>query len=143
VRAEPVNLQNPAAFRTAFVHWLGANDAALAPFRARRPGPIEDAFAHDNQLVNLQTKFLITNVKGTEREWPLPVNVDIDQLPFIRPPFPWGIPLPFWKKTLDRYYITIAVEENDQYRVGDVKVTGAKQFNEAIMRRSNTYSVMI
>ena len=20
-------------------------------------------------------------------------------LPFIRPPFPWGIPLPFWKKT--------------------------------------------
>jgi hypothetical protein len=40
---------------------------------------------HDNQLFNLQTKFLITNVKGTEREWPLPVNVDIDQLPFIRP----------------------------------------------------------
>ena len=55
-------------------------------------------------------------------------------LPFIRPPFPWGIPLPFWKKTLDRYYITITVEENDQYRVGDVKVTGAKQFNEAIVK---------
>ena len=55
-------------------------------------------------------------------------------LPFIRPPFPWGIPLPFWKKTLDRYYITITVEENDQYRVGDVKVTGAKQFNEAIIK---------
>src|SRR5207302_10186483 len=55
-------------------------------------------------------------------------------LPFIRPPFPWGSPLPFWKKTLDRYYITITVEENDQYRVGDVKVTGAKQFNEAIVK---------
>jgi len=55
-------------------------------------------------------------------------------LPFIRPPFPWGIPLPFWKKTLDRYYITINVEENDQYRVGDVKVTGNKQFNEAAIK---------
>ena len=41
---------------------------------------------HDNQLFNLQTKFLFTNVKGTDREWYLPINVDIDQLPFIRPP---------------------------------------------------------
>src|SRR6266581_440471 len=55
-------------------------------------------------------------------------------LPFIRPPFPWGIPLPFWKKTLDRYYITINIEENDQYRVGDVKVTGNKQFNELAIK---------
>lgn len=39
----------------------------------------------DRQLFNLQTKFLITNVKGTDREIPLPVNIDIDQLPFIRP----------------------------------------------------------
>jgi hypothetical protein len=38
----------------------------------------------DAQLVNLQTKFLITGVTGTDREWPLPVNVDIDQIPFIR-----------------------------------------------------------
>ena len=55
-------------------------------------------------------------------------------LPFIRPPFPWGIPLPFWKKTVDRYYITIKIEENDQYRVGDVKVTGNKQFNEVLVK---------
>ncbi len=40
---------------------------------------------HDDQLVNLQTKFLVTSVKGTDREWYLPVNMDIDQLPFIRP----------------------------------------------------------
>jgi len=40
---------------------------------------------HDAQLVNFQTKFLITNVKGTDREAYLPINVDIDQLPFIRP----------------------------------------------------------
>lgn len=40
---------------------------------------------HDDQLVNFQTKFLTTNVKGTDREMYLPINVDIDQLPFIRP----------------------------------------------------------
>jgi nitrate/TMAO reductase-like tetraheme cytochrome c subunit len=39
----------------------------------------------DLQLFNLQTKFLITNVKGTDREMALPVNVDIDPLPFFRP----------------------------------------------------------
>lgn len=39
---------------------------------------------HDDQLFNLQTKFLFTNVKGTDREWYLPINIDIDQLPFIR-----------------------------------------------------------
>ena len=39
----------------------------------------------DKQLFNLQTKFLTTNVKGTEREMYLPINVDLDQLPFIRP----------------------------------------------------------
>lgn len=41
---------------------------------------------HDGQLFNLQTKFLTTNVKGTDREMYLPINVDIDQIPFIRPP---------------------------------------------------------
>jgi nitrate/TMAO reductase-like tetraheme cytochrome c subunit len=39
----------------------------------------------DDQLFNLQTKFLTTNVKGTDREMYLPINLDIDQLPFIRP----------------------------------------------------------
>ncbi len=38
----------------------------------------------DLQLFNLQTKFLITGVKGTDREMALPINVDFDQLPFIR-----------------------------------------------------------
>lgn len=41
--------------------------------------------AHDDQLFNLQTKFLTTNVKGTDREMYLPVNFDIDQIPHIRP----------------------------------------------------------
>jgi hypothetical protein len=39
----------------------------------------------DDQLFNLQTKFLTTNVKGTDREMYLPVNFDFDQLPFLRP----------------------------------------------------------
>lgn len=44
---------------------------------------------YDSQLFNLQTKFLTTNVKGTDREMYLPVNFDFDQLPHIRPP---GVP---------------------------------------------------
>ena len=40
---------------------------------------------HDDQLFNLQTKFLTTNVKGTDREMYLPVNFDVDQLPLARP----------------------------------------------------------
>lgn len=40
----------------------------------------------DRQLFNLQTKFLTTNIKGTDREMYLPVNFDFDQLPFLRPP---------------------------------------------------------
>ena len=43
----------------------------------------------DQQLVHFQTKFLTTNVKGTDREMYLPVNFDIDPLPHLRPP---GIP---------------------------------------------------
>lgn len=43
------------------------------------------AIPFDRQLFNLQTKFLTTNVKGTDREMCLPINVDVDQLPFIRP----------------------------------------------------------
>ena len=45
--------------------------------------------ATDQQLVHFQTKFLTTNVKGTDREMYLPVNFDIDPLPHLRPP---GIP---------------------------------------------------
>lgn len=42
--------------------------------------------AHDDQLFNLQTKFLTTNLKGTDREMFLPVNFDVDQRPFLRQP---------------------------------------------------------
>jgi hypothetical protein len=39
----------------------------------------------DSQLFNLQTMFLITGAKGTDREFFLPVNIDFDQLPYLRP----------------------------------------------------------
>lgn len=39
----------------------------------------------DLQLFNLQTQFLITGVKGPDREMYLPVNTDFDQLAFLRP----------------------------------------------------------
>jgi len=45
----------------------------------------EGKLEHDDQLFNLQTKFLTTNIKGTDREMYLPVNFDVDQLPFLRP----------------------------------------------------------
>ncbi|HEV7923543.1 MAG TPA: cytochrome c family protein [Thermoanaerobaculia bacterium] len=41
--------------------------------------------AFDDQLFNMQAKFITTNLKGTDREMYLPINLDFDQLPFIRP----------------------------------------------------------
>jgi len=47
-------------------------------------------------------------------------------LPFIKPPFPFGIPIPLWTKTADRLHIKMRIEENNQYHVGEVNVTGSK-----------------
>jgi outer membrane protein insertion porin family len=57
-------------------------------------------------------------------------------LPLIKPSFPWGIPLPFWKKEVDRYFIRLTIEENDQYRVGDVQITGNTQVSDEIIQRA-------
>ena len=46
---------------------------------------LEGLIEPDHQLFNLQTKFLTTNLKGTDREMYLPVPFDGDQLPYIRP----------------------------------------------------------
>jgi len=40
----------------------------------------------DEQLVNFQAMFVVTNLKGTDREAYLPVNLDVDPLPLLRPP---------------------------------------------------------
>jgi nitrate/TMAO reductase-like tetraheme cytochrome c subunit len=39
----------------------------------------------DDELFSMQAKFITTNLKGTDREMYLPINLDVDQLPFIRP----------------------------------------------------------
>ena len=44
-----------------------------------------NAAPYDFQLFNLQTMFLIQGATGTDREFYVPVNIDTDQLPFIRP----------------------------------------------------------
>ena len=72
----------------------------------------------DLQLFNLQTKFLTTGVKGTDREMYLPINVDIDQLPFIRPS---GLPItnlnhpPFIR--LENHSLAPLGERDAKYRV--------------------------
>jgi len=55
-------------------------------------------------------------------------------LPFIKPEFPWGIPLPFWKKQEQRMNVTLKIDENAQYRVGSVTVTGNKEFSTELIR---------
>ena len=45
-----MSLHRPDEFRAAFVDWLAANEAPLAPYRSRHAGSIEDSFAHDNGL---------------------------------------------------------------------------------------------
>lgn len=39
----------------------------------------------DAALFNLQTKFMVNNVRGTDREAPLPINFSVDPNPFLRP----------------------------------------------------------
>ena len=41
--------------------------------------------SRDAQLFNLQTKFLINNIRGTDRESPVPLNFSLDQRVFLRP----------------------------------------------------------
>ena len=55
-------------------------------------------------------------------------------LPLIKPPLPFGIPLPFWKKKVNRFYITLKIEENNQYKIGEVKVSGSKALDEGVIR---------
>src|SRR5262245_42357062 len=55
-------------------------------------------------------------------------------LPFIKPEFPLGIPIPFWKEQAQRMHVTLRIEENAQYRVGAVNVTGNKEFSSDTIR---------
>jgi outer membrane protein insertion porin family len=54
-------------------------------------------------------------------------------VPFIKPGLP-GIPIPFWKKQEQRLNLTLKIDENAQYRVGDVTVNGNKEFSTEVIR---------
>jgi nitrate/TMAO reductase-like tetraheme cytochrome c subunit len=58
-------------------------DGDLADLQSKEVG--DQTLPHDNQLFSMQSKFITTNLKGTDREMYLPINLDFDQDPFIRP----------------------------------------------------------
>ncbi len=77
-----VSLIDPSGKRiweSGYVDSVG--DVADLQSKDVQAGKIE----HDDQLVSMQAKFITTNLKGTDREMYLPINLDFDQLPFIRP----------------------------------------------------------
>jgi hypothetical protein len=64
-------------------HWLEA-----ASWKARRGMsilPEDTRWRQDNQLFSLQSKFLVRNQHGGEREQVLAVNYSVNPLPYIRP----------------------------------------------------------
>jgi len=53
--------------------------------------------------------------------------------PFWKPLWPWGVPIPFANRDVSRLFVGIQVEENSQYRVTSVKVTGVKTPVEEVL----------
>lgn len=91
----------------------------------------------DQQLVNLQTKFLTTNIKGTDREMYLPVNFDVDQLPQLRPP---QIPTtilnhpPFVR--MENHSLTPLAERTVEYKVPSEAIKKPGKYRLAFRMRS-------
>ena len=77
-----VALINPAGRRVWESGYLDSN-ADLADLHS--VDVARGRIARDRDLFNLQTKFLINNVRGTDREAALPLNFSLDQLVFLRP----------------------------------------------------------
>ena len=91
----------------------------------------------DQQLVHFQTKFLTTNVKGTDREMYLPVNFDVDQLPHLRPP---RVPTtvlnhpPFVR--MENHSLTPLGEKTAEYSVPGNLITKPGKYRLAFRMRS-------
>jgi hypothetical protein len=91
----------------------------------------------DQQLVHFQTKFLTTNIKGTDREMYLPVNFDVDQLPHLRPP---GVPTtvlnhpPFVR--MENHSLTPLGEATAKYSVPGNLITKPGKYRLAFRMRS-------
>ncbi|MBY0226880.1 MAG: cytochrome C [Hyphomicrobium sp.] len=93
--------------------------------------------ATDQQLVNFQTKFLTTNVKGTDREMYLPVNFDIDPLPHLRPP---GIPTSVLNHPplvrMENHSLAPLAEKVASYKVPGALIKKAGKYKLAFRMRS-------
>jgi hypothetical protein len=91
----------------------------------------------DQMLVNFQTKFLTTNVKGTDREMYLPVNFDIDPLPQLRPP---GIPTTVLNHPplvrMENHSLTPLGERQAEYQVPGNLITKPGKYRLAFRMRS-------
>lgn len=96
----------------------------------------------DHQLFNLQTKFLITNVKGTDREAYVPIPVDIDQLPFFRP---GALPItvlnhpPFLR--MEAHSVPPLGTKTAKYRVPANLVTEKGRYRLSVRLRSRTHPI--
>jgi hypothetical protein len=94
---------------------------------------------YDDQLFSMQSKFITTNVKGTDREMYLPINLDFDQLPFIRP---GGTPTsllnhpPFAR--LEKHSIPALASRLAKYKVPANKMTKAGTYRLAVRIRGRT-----
>ena len=99
----------------------------------------EGRIPHDDQLVSMQSKFITTNLKGTDREMYLPINLDFDQLPFIRP---GGTPVsllnhpPFAR--LEKRSIPPLGSRLAKYRVPGELLTKAGTYRLAVRLRART-----
>jgi outer membrane protein insertion porin family len=57
-------------------------------------------------------------------------------LPFVKPPPPFGIPVPMWNKSTTRLDVTLKVEENSQYHVGEVRVNGVTALAPEVLQNA-------
>jgi nitrate/TMAO reductase-like tetraheme cytochrome c subunit len=95
--------------------------------------------ALDHQLFSMQAKFITTNLKGTDREMYLPINLDFDQLPFIRP---GGAPTsllnhpPFAR--MEKRSIPPLATRVAKYKVPGDKLTKAGTYRLAVRLRGRT-----
>jgi Cytochrome c554 and c-prime len=103
----------------------------------------KDVAAHkmpfDDQLFSMQSKFITTNVKGTDREMYLPINLDNDQMPFIRPgnaPTSLLNHPPFAR--LEKHSIPPLVTRVAKYHIPGNKLTKPGKYKLAVRLRGRT-----
>jgi nitrate/TMAO reductase-like tetraheme cytochrome c subunit len=93
----------------------------------------------DQQLVHFQTKFLTTNLKGTDREMYLPVNFDIDPLPLLRPP---GVPTTVLNHPplvrMENHSLPPLAEKVAEYKVPGNLITKPGKYRLAFRMRSRS-----